>query len=152
MYLNSTGLLGCLSSLDELAIISNTIQAWLLFEMSISTIRNGGLQIKRVFTINDKYFETNEDSMLSLYLTDPNLKNKDYIARTSTDFYQDYFQTTQAIHTYRFDESELTVLMQLWLISIKHIVSKRSFWSATSMFLVVLAPPLANFYAVFLKL
>ena len=42
------------------------------------------------------------------------------------------------------------VFLKNFYLTIKD--TERSFWYATSMFLVVLAPPLTNFYAVFFKL
>uniref|UniRef100_A0A914D7M4 Uncharacterized protein n=1 Tax=Acrobeloides nanus TaxID=290746 RepID=A0A914D7M4_9BILA len=56
------------------------MHAWLLFEMCLTTLRNGGLQIKRVFTVTEKYFDINEDKVLSMYSTDPNLKNTDAVS------------------------------------------------------------------------
>uniref|UniRef100_A0A914CZZ5 Uncharacterized protein n=1 Tax=Acrobeloides nanus TaxID=290746 RepID=A0A914CZZ5_9BILA len=81
MYLHSSGLLSCLNLKNEQSVISETMHAWLLFEMCLTTLRNGGLQIKRVFTVNEKYFDINEDKMLSMYSTDPNLKNTDAVSR-----------------------------------------------------------------------
>lgn len=53
----------------------------MLFNMSMSTFKNGGHMIKRMFTLDDKYFDPNEDNMLYLYSQDPNLRNKDVVAR-----------------------------------------------------------------------
>uniref|UniRef100_A0A914DTU7 NR LBD domain-containing protein n=1 Tax=Acrobeloides nanus TaxID=290746 RepID=A0A914DTU7_9BILA len=118
IYLHSSGLLSCLNLKDELGAMCHTIQAWMLFEMSISTLRNGGLQMKRIFTVNEKYFETNEDNLLRLYMSDPNLKNKDVVARLQAEYFEQYFRMMKILHSYRFDEAELTVLMQLLLINL----------------------------------
>ena len=56
------------------------MQYWVLFDVSLATIRNGGVSKNLIYFLDETFRELNEDQLRKFYRTSPCAKNVDAVA------------------------------------------------------------------------
>ena len=57
------------------------MQYWILFDVGLATIRNGGVSKNLIYFLDETFRELNEDQMTNFYRPSPGAKNIDAVGR-----------------------------------------------------------------------
>lgn len=92
------------------------LYTWQIYENSMITVRNFGHHLRRLFCLNERYTDLNDDALEKFYRSDPRLSDWPYLVRHGMIFYGGSLDAAKKLASLRLDELEHAALTLILLV------------------------------------
>ena len=98
------------------------LPTWAKMETFQNTAKQGGIEINRIYCLNEEYIDLDTAFLEGFYRAEKNLTNPQELAKIEKQYYKQMFDGAVTISRNELDDYEFAALVQITLIRISKIL------------------------------
>ena len=98
------------------------LPTWAKMETFQNTAKQGGIEINRIYCLNEEYIDLDTTFLEGFYGAEKNLTNPQELAKIEKQYYKQMFDGAVTISRNELDDYEFAALVQITLIRISKIL------------------------------